>query len=204
MKKLVLMVVAAMMTTMSVNAQSDEPYLKHEIGVSYGTLSNSNWMSFGEALGSSIASFGQCSYNDGRFTGPIALEYYYHVNPVIGVGGVGVYALEKKDMMMLGDKVGDAKNTYISVMPSVKFNWLRKKYFGLYSKVAAGVCFRNQKEEFQVNPTAERQSNSKNSVLFNFQMTGIGIEAGPANIRAFAEFGVGEQGAALIGLRCKF
>ena len=116
MKKLVLMAVAAMMATMSVNAQSDEQYLKHEIGVSYGTLSNSDWMSLGDAFGSITASFGQYTYNNGSFTGPIGLEYYYHINPVIGVGGVGVFASETKDIIMMNDKVGDAKNTYISVM----------------------------------------------------------------------------------------
>ncbi len=204
MKKLVLMAVAAMMATMSVNAQSDEQYLKHEIGVSYGTLSNSDWMSLGDAFGSITASFGQYTYNNGSFTGPIGLEYYYHINPVIGVGGVGVFASETKDIIMMNDKVGDAKNTYISVMPSVKFNWLRKKYFGMYSKVAAGVCIRTHKEDVQATPSSPMRSDSSSSVLFNFQLTGIGIEAGPQNIRAFAEFGLGEQGVALAGIRVKF
>lgn len=204
MKKLVLMAVAVMMATMSVNAQSEEQYPKHEISVGYGAISNADFSALGEAFGSIIGSFGQVTYNNGSITGPISLEYYYHVTPIIGVGGVGVYANEKKDMFFQNEKVGDVKNTYISVMPSVKFNWLRTKYFGMYSKVAAGLCFVNKKSNEDRTSTSAAKSNSTNTTMFTYQLTGIGIEAGPQNIRAFAELGIGEQGILLAGIRCKF
>ena len=194
------MVVAAMMVATSVNAQNEE-YLKHEIGISYGTMSNSTWMAIGDDIGTSVISFGSVRYDDGSFFGPIALEYFYHLNPVVGVGAVGAYARETKDMFFGNDHCGKAKSNFITVMPSVKFNWLRKPYLGLYSKVAAGVTFRSQKDDFTSN---QHEDNSRNSVLFNFQLTGFGIEAGPKNVRAFAEFGVGEQGVALAGIRFKF
>ena len=202
MKKLVLMAVAAMMATISVNAQSDEQYLKHEISVGYGAISNADVSALGEALGSIIVSAGQFTYNDGSITGPISLEYYYHINPVIGVGGVAVYAKEKKDMFLSNDRVGDCKNTYISVMPSIKFNWLRTKYFGMYSKAAAGLCFVSQKRNWQYS--SETKSDSDTKTMFTYQLTGIGLEAGPQNVKAFAELGIGEQGILLAGLRVKF
>jgi hypothetical protein len=201
MKKIFGMIVAAMIVATSVNAQNDEEYLKHEIGISYGMLSNSAWMSIGESLGTTIVSFGSVRYDNSSSFGPLAMEYFYHLNPVVGIGAIGAYVCETKDMFLGNNHCGEAKNSYVTVLPAVKFNWLRKPHFGLYSKVAAGATFRSQKEDFT---SEQNEDNSKTSVLFNFQLTGIGIEAGSKNVRGFAEFGVGEQGLALAGIRFKF
>lgn len=200
MKQILVMVAVALMTAMSVNAQEGYDDTKHEVGISYGALSNSTWMSIGETMGTVIASLGSVTYNDGDFTGPIAVEYFYHINPVIGVGAIGAYAKETKGMFIGNEKYGEAKNQYISVMPAAKFNWLRTKYFGMYSKVAAGVIFVSKKEDVKQGYTG----GSDSSVGFNFQASALGLEAGIPNLRAFLEFGVGEQGAALIGVRAKF
>lgn len=200
MKKILVMVAVAIMTAVSVNAQNGYDNTKHEIAVSYGALSNSTWMSIGDAMGT-ILTFGAVKYSDGKFTGPIAVEYFYHVNPLVGVGAIGAYACEKKDMLIAGENYGEAKNTFITVMPAAKFNWLRTKNFGLYSKVGAGLTFVSRKEDY-TKPDAENQSDSK--VGFNFQASALGIEAGSPNIRAFLELGVGEQGVLLGGLRAKF
>lgn len=200
MKKILVMVAVAIMTAVSVNAQNGYDNTKHEIAVSYGVLSNSTWMSIGDVMGT-VLTFGAVKYSDGKFTGPIAVEYFYHVNPLVGVGAIGAYACEKKDMLIAGENYGEAKNTFITVMPAAKFNWLRTKNFGLYSKVGAGLTFVSRKEDY-TKPNAENQSDSK--VGFNFQASALGIEAGSPNIRAFLELGVGEQGVLLGGLRAKF
>ena len=200
MKKILVMVAVAIMTAVSVNAQNGYDNTKHEIAVSYGVLSNSTWMSIGDVMGT-VLTFGAVKYSDGKFTGPIAVEYFYHVNPLVGVGAIGAYACEKKDMLIAGENYGEAKNTFITVMPAAKFNWLRTKNFGLYSKVGAGLTLVSRKEDY-TKPNAENQSDSK--VGFNFQTSALGIEAGSPNIRAFLELGVGEQGVLLGGLRAKF
>lgn len=200
MKKIMMMVAVALMTAMSVNAQGGYEDTKHEIGISYGAMSNTTWMSIGDAMGT-ILTFGAVKYSDGNFTGPIAVEYFYHLNPVVGVGAIGAYAKETKDILVANENYGEAKNSYVTVMPAAKFNWLRKKYFGLYSKVAAGLTFASLKENY-TKSGAENQSESK--VGFNFQASALGIEAGSENIRAFAELGVGEQGVILAGIRAKF
>ena len=103
--------------------------------------------------------------------------------------------------MYIGDtQKGEAKNSFITVLPAVKFNWLRKKYFGMYSKVAAGVSFASKKEDY----TDNTPSRSENSVEFNWQLSALGIEAGSPNVRGFVELGIGEQGMMLAGVRCKF
>ena len=200
MKKILVMVAVAMMTAVSVNAQSGYEDTKHEVGISYGAMSNTTWMSIADAMGTTIT-LGAVKYDDGKFTGPIAVEYFYHLNPIIGIGAIGAYTHETKDILISNDKYGEAKHTFVTVMPAAKFNWLRKKYFGMYSKVAAGLTFASKKEDYSKG-NVENLSESK--VGFNFQASAIGIEAGSENIRAFAELGVGEQGIILGGIRAKF
>ena len=189
MKKIFVMVAAAMMAAVSVNAQSGYEDTKHEVGISYGAFSNTTWMSIGDAMGT-ILTFGAVKYDDGKFTGPIAVEYFYHLNPIIGIGAIGAYAKETKDILIANEKYGEAKNSYVTVMPAAKFNWLRQKYFGMYSKVAVGLTFASLKEDYSKNGIENR---SESKVGFNFQASALGIEAGSENIRAFAELVKSEE-----------
>ena len=77
---------------------------------------------------------------------------------------------------------------------------LRKEHFGMYSKIAAGVSFVNTKLHQYVEGAAHEQDKNW---MFNWQASLIGIEAGN-RLRGFAEFGMGEQGAILIGIRYNF
>ena len=90
-------------------------------------------------------------------------------------------------------------------MPSVKFNWLRKKHWGLYSKVAIGVTYAHivNKDYDELGKNVEDKM-TVNDILFNFQATAIGVEAGSSHVRGFTELGLGEQGIALAGVRYKF
>ena len=114
MKKFFLMVVAAMMATVSVNAQDET---KHEIGVFYGIDSASDIVS------SITSAFAAAAGDQSSFWGPVGVEYYYHVSPVVGVGGVAAFAgckaIDKKT------NTKDLNEKFITVMPSVKFNWLQ-------------------------------------------------------------------------------
>ncbi len=203
MKKVFLFAVL-MIAAVGTQAQNDEDYFKHEVAVSYGSVSNSTWLGVMENVASITATFGQATYDNGEFFGPLAVEYFYHLNPVVGVGAIAAYASETKNIRIGGKQYYDDKatNSFITVLPAVKFNWLRKKYFGLYSKIGLGASFRSQKQEW--TDGNQQKSKSESDVFFNFQATGLGIEAGSPRIRAFAEIGIGEQGIFSGGLRCKF
>ena len=192
MKKIILIAVAAMMATMNVNAQDE---LKNEIGVFYGVESASNILSIYSTIFSAAAG------DQSSWWGPIGVEYYYHLSPVVAVGGVGVYAGCKA----IDEKTNqtDLSETYITLMPSMKFNWLRKKYFGMYSALSAGVLFAS----ISGNEAAKRaDSEAKDETItsFMFQATALGIEFGGRNIRGFVEAGLGEKGTLCGGLRYKF
>lgn len=177
------------------NINAQEP--KHEISVSYGVLPNSLWLdgvqTFFEAL------FGQ-KKDTRNYVGPIGLEYHYRVSPLIGVGAVAVYSHHEEDLLKDDAVIRSRNKNYYTIMPSVKFNWLRRNHWGLYSKVAIGASLFNQK----MKEAETGQKTDENKVNFNFQASAIGIEAGSGTIHGFFEAGLGEQGVFLGGVRAKF
>ena len=192
MKKILVMVVAAMMATVSVNAQDD---LKHEIGVFYGLGSASDLFSTVTSVISAAAG------DQSSFWGPIGAEYYYHVSPLIGIGAVAEYAGCKAEDKKTLEK--DLTETFLTVMPSVKFNWLRKKNFGMYSSLSAGAMFISVKchdNAKNVDPNAKDET----ATVFMFQATALGAEFGGEQFRGFVEAGIGEKGLLCAGLRYKF
>lgn len=185
------MVVAAIMVTINTNAQDE---LKNEIGVFYGVESASNILSV------VTSAFAAAAGDQGSWWGPIGAEYYYHISPVAAVGGVAVYASCKAEDEKTNTK--DLNETFITLMPSMKFNWLRKKNFGMYSALSAGVMFAS----ISVNDAAKKADpDAKDETItsFMFQATALGIEFG-GNLRGFVEAGLGEKGTLCGGLRYRF
>ena len=190
-----------MMTAVSAQAQKFSYNGKHEVSVSYGWVSNSNIL---DVFEDAITGMSGATYDNESFTGPIAIEYFYRTSPVVAVGAIMSYGNLTQDLFYDKEhKVRDGvtKNNYFSVMPGVKFDWLRSKNFGMYSKLAAGVTLRNEKIDF-VN--GKEDNYNETAWHFNWQASLIGAEVGGENIRAFAEFGVGEQGMLVVGVRTRF
>ena len=186
------MVAAAMMAVTSVSAQDE---LKHEVGVFYGVLSASNILSVYSSMFSAAAG------DQSSWWGPVGAEYYYHVSPVVAVGGVAAFAGCKA----IDDKTRakDLSETFITVMPSVKFNWLRKKNFGMYSALSAGVMFLSMSANDSAKK-ADPEAKDETLATFMFQATALGIEFGGTAFRGFVEAGLGEKGTLCAGLRYKF
>ena len=187
----ILFAMCAALLSMSVQAQD----FKHEVGVFYGAGSVSNVFSI------ITSSFSAAAGDQSSFWGPIGVEYYYHVSPGIGIGTVASYAACKAE----DDKThqDDLTEKFISVMPSVKFDWLRKKNFGMYSALSAGVMFCS----ISCNDDAKANDpNAKDESLtsFMFQVTALGADFGGEQFRGFVELGLGEKGLLCAGLRYKF
>ena len=191
MKKIFVMAVAAMMATLSVNAQD----FKHEVGVFYGFESASNVFSLVTSAISAAAG------DQSSFWGPVGVEYYYNISPVVGLGAVAAYAGCKAE----DDKTHkeDLTESFITVMPSVKFNWLRKKNFGMYSALSAGAMFASVKCNDNAK-AADPNAKDETVTVFMFQATALGAEFGGEQFRGFVEAGVGEKGVLCAGLRYKF
>lgn len=197
-KKLYFLLVV-FMVVMSAQAQDDQP--RHEIGVSYGLGVSLLGDGIGHAIGAGLFDglVGRKWTNNKEF-GSLGVEYFYHLanEPRVAVGGIFTFARYGEDVEENDVKKGDRTRTYMSLMPSVKYYYVNGKNFGLYSKAAAGVMMLNAKSNM------DGKSDSSSEFRFMYQASLLGLEAGSQNFRAFAELGVGEQGIALIGLKCKF
>ena len=181
-----LMVIAIMqIVALAASAQNDD--LKNEIGVYYGFDSASDII----GMYTHIFTFSSDDQHD--FWGPIGVEYYYHTTRVVAFGAVASIA-----GCSWGKGNEDYSSKYITLMPSVKFNWLRKNYFGMYSALSAGAMYlsHNLKDEYVKDDTSK--------IWFMWQITPIGMEFGGKAFRGFAEAGVGEKGLLCAGLRYKF
>ena len=133
-----LLAALAICAFVSVPAQAQDEDTRHEVAVSYGCIPNSIWI---DAYTDIIpAMFGE-KHETKRRIGPVGLEYYYHTSSLIGVGAVAVFATSNQDCLYNDTKTSDITKSFFTVMPSIKFNWLRKRHWGLYSKVAAGATY---------------------------------------------------------------
>lgn len=182
MKKKMMMIAAMLVASLGVSAQDDE--LKNEIGVYYGFGAASGIVS---TIATAMTSYSNSDQNG--FWGPIGIEYYYHVTPGVAIGAMASIAGCK-----WGDN-GEEKTKYYTVMPSVKFSWLRKEHFGMYSGVAAGLMV--------ASISGSKNGDSDSKVNFMGQLTGLGAEFG-GQLCGFAELGFGERGVFTLGLRYKF
>ena len=179
MTKKILAIFALLVATLTASAQTEE--LKNEIGVYYGFGSATNIVS---AIGTA---FNFDNEDKKGFWGPIGVEYFYHASPVVAVGGM---------VSLAGctySSNSNYKSTYITLMPAVKFHWLHKEHFGMYSMLAAGATFHH----------AKAGSESKNQVVFMGHVTALGVEFG-GPFRGFVEAGFGERGMLTAGVRYKF
>jgi len=181
-------------------AQTDEP--RNEIGISYGVGLSLIGDGIGNGIGAGIfdSMVGRKWTNDKQF-GTLGIEYFRHLdNPKVAVGGILTYAQYSNDVEADDNKVGERTRRYITAMPAVKYMYINKRSFGLYSKLGAGLMYMNLKEKD--NQTGKSDSNSK--LYLGFQASLLGLEAGSQNVRAFVEAGVGEQSIFLAGLKCRF
>ena len=98
------------MTLLGLSIQAQD--FKHEVGVYYGVGSASDVFSV------ITSSFAAAAGDQSSFWGPIGVEYYYHISPVIGLGAVASYAgCKAEDKKTHKD---DLSETFITIMPSVK------------------------------------------------------------------------------------
>lgn len=196
------MVAMAMCYTPCLQAQdfdlNDEP--KNELAVAYGAVNTSNVL---DVFVDVVSAMFGARYQNGEFIGPISVEYFYHVSPLVGVGGIGVYNYHREDVLQDEQVTGKRTSNYFTILPAVKFNWLRKQQWGLYSKLGVGYT-RAQFATTGKDSNGTYTKDSSGSDFFNFQVSLVGVEVGGRNARGFAELGFGEQGLIHGGVRFRF
>lgn len=195
-----LLMAVALCAMVSVSTQAQDE-MRQEVSISYGAIPNSQWIN---AMSNIIPALFLQTTDNHKHVGAINVEYYYHTSKLVGVGAIASFNHYNEDVLSSKELRYNRTRNYYTLMPAVKFNWLRRDHWGIYNKVALGVSMINMKnEDYNENGVKNGQTETENEVHFNYQAS-IGVEAGANHFWGFAELGVGEQGVGVIGIRCKF
>jgi hypothetical protein len=224
MKKFFALIAFTLMANTNMQAQNDSFYnTRHDLGIAIGGPSNSEILGFLTsvtelAISATVTSVmtggyatGYYTYGEAKYVPTISAEYYYHVSKVVAIGGMVTFNSAKRDMFCAWtnnvdgtrheEKTGTRKLNNLSVIPTVKIDWLRKRNFGLYSKAGLGVTMMHETQK----DDQEGGLDYKDNMLYvNFHASLIGAEFGSESFRGFTEVGMGEQGIFVAGLRYKF
>ncbi len=166
---------------------------RNELAISYGAGTRNNW----EGLAANVVGAFAGTTTTLEYTGSFSMQYFRYLTPKIAVGGIATYehADGTVETNVLDYKTSETeKHNYFTVMPAAKFMWFNKTSVGMYSKLAAGAMIDYTK--------ADKESDT--STYFAFQASAIGIEAGNARVRGFAELGYGTLGLLVAGIKATF
>jgi opacity protein-like surface antigen len=132
----------------------------------------------------------------GGTKGVLNLGYTYQLSKVVSIGGaIGLNSMSVRLKDNTG-KIDAARANIWMLMSSAKFDWFRTRsdVFGMYSKVNLGVMGIGASLMEDLHKTVW---------LPTGHLSLIGLEVGKG-FSGFAEFGIGMQGIAQVGIRARF
>ena len=135
-----------------------------------------NWLYVGMS-----ASYYQRRYE--VWEGNICHGFFRHIEPYWQLGNNCIYNL--------------------SFLPTMKFNWLRKKYFTMYSRLSAGCTYRHENMRVLEGVDSFLKDQTLGKTSFMYQISPLGLEVGSPHFRLFAELGWGAT-AVQSGLRIRY
>ena len=100
-KNFALTLFVSVCSILNINAQESES--KHEVSFGVGCWANSQILDLMTDLTGTTMTAGYVSYENEKFSIPLSVEYFYHINPLVGVGGIAVYSHGKRDMTGIKD-----------------------------------------------------------------------------------------------------
>lgn len=131
--------------------------------------------------------------------GTISIGFNYEINPWLELNIPFVYSSNKGKqpyIMPNGvDESGELKDDWVSLLPSLKINWMRNNWLSLYTRVGVGVSFANRWV------TVDQDMTSK--VALAYQISPIGVEMGKGRFNFFIEGGYGHVGMVTAGIKFK-
>ena len=195
MKKIIALFMALALV-LPLNAKDDDS--RNEVSVTYGqaTLPQFAYV-MGGVLGVAFTA-GHFTFENTHFLGGVGMEFVHYSNNWFGYGLAGVFDYTTSDAYTVasdGTKTPNGKYNfgYLSVMPVLKFAWLRRPHVGLYSKLGIGAGL-----------AVDNGDSIENSISWSGQVTPVGFDFGGESFRGFVEAGVGMQGIVNCGVRWLF
>lgn len=208
MKKIFLLAIAvALLCCPDASAQWKKGYKQNDWQVGYGYLS---CIAVVDALGDvEMDDVTQRDVEtDSRASiGAITAQYTHRGGRLVSFGLALSYEMTKEDcivtpMKNTKVKVGELTNTYISVTPLLRFNWVEwNGLVTMYSKLAIGMTFIG--DSYSAEPGCDYSVQSKKQHYFGYQVSPVGVMVG-RRLSGFAEVGFGTHGLAQVGVAYRF
>ena len=199
-KCLFFLMASVFMATTDVLAQKGYDYPKHEVSVAIGAYPLDHFSGYGVD-----APDAYLNDEESRSYVTYSAEYFCRVKPWLAVGGIAAYSKPSYDLFLKQLQLkrdAEAKYYYATLMPAVRYDWHRRKHFGMYAKGALGAVMCWQKVIYD---TPGHDDFFRRKLDLAFQFSPFGLELGSPHVRGFMEYGVGDQGTfLLLGLRGRF
>ena len=132
-------------------------------------------------------------------TGAINLSYAYRFRRWFDLGLLLSYNCEYKRQFnaLSGDYLHRKYQHNITIMPTIRFTWLNRKWVRMYSSLGMGMTINT------TSTTGSGGSTDGNSYAFAFQCSYLGLTVG-RSLFGFAELGFGPKGVAIFGMGYRF
>ncbi len=138
----------------------------------------------------------------GTESAAFTVSYAYAFKPWLHVGATAIYAGANDDVVYrpTGEKIAPARQHVFSVMPDVKFEYLRRKYVTLYSGLSLGIALAHS-SGYDLAPYNAILDKWQTAVAY--QITYFGLRVGN-RVFGSAELGYGYKGYINLGVGLRF
>ena len=200
MKKLFILSASIILLVATSNNKLFAQDSKHDISVSYGVLTNDEFIDFYSDLFIDMFTLGYETTDNTKELGGIFITYKniaHKFNWGITAGYDAILSSDVKDKDTL---VGKAYSNRITIAFEAEYRYINKEFFQMYSGLGVGYSFR--KDTYKPN-LGEDQEKTYNMDHFNFQLTAAGVRFGKS-FGGFMELGFGYKGILNFGLSYQF
>lgn len=219
MKKLFLILIIASLGW-SLSAQEDtlswkQTLQRHDIQIGFGDplvvgFQTDNIYLFGECYTCvehrATDWFTPDTYSSGRIPTPsFSVGYKYRLAKWFWLGGTVSYTgFHETTRDRVSNKKAASRSThFISIIPSVRFSWLNKKYVTLYSGVGIGFAIEIDKWSYSKEFYPYLYNSREIYIPLTGQLTFVGVHVG-RKWYGFTEIGIGPQGIIQAGFGYNF
>lgn len=204
MKRLFFLLGFAFILTLPLVAQEQNSFPRHYISLSVGepwlNVIYSSWGG-GRNYQPIDEWFRPEVYNKSKIELPtFSLSYFYSINSWLMVGGEIYYwgGYARIHERITDEYIATTGVTGLSVAPAVRFQYINRKYWGLYSGLSVGLFFNIDGANEMYNGNT-----AYNYLRPAFQVTAVGVRFGD-RIYGTAEAGIGNKGNVSIGIGTRF